>query len=135
MSKNHDPLQNKRLRNQLLMAASVMEFPSTTQKKCASWKIIAAKLANYHYFQYLMLLHIPVAKVFQCFSIHMLFWVSCYRLDKKICVCPSLTQAVSITDAKSLRHNIRHFQFLELCLEASIINLMGYKNIGKKLVH
>ena len=110
-------------------------IPIYHAKKCASWKIIAAKLANYHYFQYLMLLHIPVAKVFQCFSIHMLFWVSCYRLDKKICVCPSLTQAVSITDAKSLRHNIRHFQFLKLSLEASIINLMGYKNIGKKLVN
>ena len=110
-------------------------IPIYHAKKCASWKIIAAKLANYHYFQYLMFLHIPVANVFQCFSIQMLVWVSCYRLDKKICVCPSLTQAVSITDAKSLRHNIRHFQFLKLSLEASIINLMGYKNIGKNLVN
>ena len=81
-----------------------------------------------------MFLHIPVANVFQCFSIQMLVWVSCYRLDKKICVCPSLTQAVSITDAKSLRHNIRHFQFLKLSLEASFINLMGYKNTGQKLM-
>ena len=32
MSKNHDLLQNKTLRNQLIMAASVMEFPSTTLK-------------------------------------------------------------------------------------------------------
>ena len=56
-------------------------------------------------------------------------------LIKRICVCPSLTQAVSITDAKSLRHSTRHFQCLKLSLEASLINLMGYKNIGKKLVH
>ena len=32
MSEIHDILQNKILRNQLIMAASVMEFPSTTLK-------------------------------------------------------------------------------------------------------
>ena len=32
MSKNHDLLQNKSLRNRLIMAASVMEFISTTPK-------------------------------------------------------------------------------------------------------
>ena len=135
MSVIHDLLQNKTLRIQLIMAASVMEFPSTTQTKWAVWKHIAPKLANYYYFHKFMSLYIPVANVFQCFSIQMLFWGSCYRLDKKICICPSLTQAVSITDAKSLRHNTRHFQCLKLSLEASFINLMGYKNIGKKLVH
>ena len=30
-----------------------------------------------------MFLHIPVANVFQCFSIQILFWVTCYRLDKQ----------------------------------------------------
>ena len=35
MSKNHDLLQNERLRNQLLMAASVMEFPCTMLNKLA----------------------------------------------------------------------------------------------------
>ena len=40
MSKNHDLLQNKRLRNQLLMAASVMEFPSTTLKNVLVEKIL-----------------------------------------------------------------------------------------------
>ena len=78
-------------------------IPIYHAKKWAVWKNIAPKLANNYYFHKLMSVHIPVANVFQCFSIQMLFWVSCYRLDKKICLCPSLTQAVSITDAKSLR--------------------------------
>ena len=109
-------------------------IPIYHTKKCASWKIIAAKLANYHYFQYLMFLHIPVANVFQCFSIQMLVWVSCYRLDKKICVCPSLTQAVSITDTKYWWPKMRHVLCLNFNLEASFINLMGHENIGKSIV-
>ena len=80
-----------------------------------------------------MFWHIPVANVLQCFSIQNLFRVSCYRLDKKIFVCPSLTQAVSITDAKSLRHNTKHFQCMKLSLDAILISLMGYNNIRNKL--
>ena len=79
--------------------------------------------------------HIPVANIFQCFSIQMLFWVSCYRLDKKICICPSLTQAVSITDTKYWRPKMKHFQCLNFNLEASFINLMGHKNVGKSVVN
>ena len=82
-----------------------------------------------------MFLHIPVANIFQCFSIQMLFWVSCYRLDKKICICPSLTQAVSITDTKYWRPKMRHFSCLNFNLEASFINLMGHKNVGKSVVN
>ena len=44
-----------------------------------------------------MFWHIPVANVFQCFSIQMLFWVSCYRLDKK-------NMRLSITDAGRVHH-------------------------------
>ena len=40
MSEIHDILQNKILRNQLIMAASVMEFPSTTQKNVPVQKIL-----------------------------------------------------------------------------------------------
>ena len=40
MSKNHDLFQNKRLRNQLITAASVMEFPSTTLKNVLVEKIL-----------------------------------------------------------------------------------------------
>ena len=54
-------------------------------------------------------------------------------LIKRICVCPSLTQAVSITDAKSLRHNTKHFQCMKLSLDAILISLMGYNNIRNKL--
>ena len=40
MSEIHDLLQNRILRNQLLMAASVMEFPSTTLKNVPVEKIL-----------------------------------------------------------------------------------------------
>ena len=40
MSEIHDILQNKILRNQLIMAASVMEFPSTTLKNVPFEKIL-----------------------------------------------------------------------------------------------
>ena len=40
MSEIHDILQNKILRNQLIMAASVMEFPSTTLKNVPVEKIL-----------------------------------------------------------------------------------------------
>ena len=40
MSEAHDLLQNRILRNQLLMAASVMEFPSTTLKNVPVEKIL-----------------------------------------------------------------------------------------------
>ena len=53
-------------------------------------------------------------------------------LIKRICVCPSLTQAVSITDAKSLRHNTKHFQCMKLSLDAILISLMWYNNIRNK---
>ena len=79
-------------------------------------------------------IQIPVASVFQCFSTQIQFWVSCYSLHKKICIFPSLTQAVSITDTKNWRQKTRHFQCSKSNLEASFINLMGYKNIGKNLV-
>ena len=69
------------------------------------------------------------------FSIQMLSWVSSYRLDKKICICPSLTQAVSITDTKYWRPKMKHFQCLNFNLEASFINLMGHKNVGKSVVN
>ena len=89
MSKNHDPLQNKRSRNQLLMAASVMEFPSTTPKNVLVEKNIAAKLANYN-FHKLMLLHIPLADVFQCFGLLVTDWIKNMHL--------------SITDAGRVHH-------------------------------
>ena len=104
-------------------------------KKWTGWKNIAAKLAKNHYFHKLVDIQIPVASVFQCFSIQMLFWVSCYRLDEQICICPSLTQAVSITDTKYWRPKMRHFQCLNFNLEASFINLMGHKNVGKSVVN
>ena len=100
MSKNHGLFQNRILRNQFKMAASVMEFKSTTLKNELGKKILLQNQPSTTIFCKLMFLHIPVANIFQCFSIQMLFWVSCYRLDKKICICPSLTQAVSITDTK-----------------------------------
>ena len=40
MAEIHDILQNKILRNQLIMAASVMEFTSTTQKNELFEKIL-----------------------------------------------------------------------------------------------
>ena len=40
MSKNHDLLQNKSLRNRLIIAASVMEFISTTPKNELVEKIL-----------------------------------------------------------------------------------------------
>ena len=40
MSKNHDLLQNKSLRNRLIIAASVMEFISTTPKNELFEKIL-----------------------------------------------------------------------------------------------
>ena len=38
-------------------------IPIYHAKKCSTWKIIAAKLANYHYFQYLMLLHMTLCEI------------------------------------------------------------------------
>ena len=43
MSEIHDLLQNRILRIQLIMAASVMEFPSTTQKNELFEKILLQK--------------------------------------------------------------------------------------------
>ena len=56
-------------------------------------------------------------------------------LIKKMCICPSLTQAVSITDTKYWRPKMKHFQCLNFNLEASFINLMGHKNVGKSVVN
>ena len=135
MSKNHDLLQNKSLRNRLIMAASVMEFISTTPKNELVEKIFLQNQTKNHNFHKLVDIQIPVASVFQCFSTQIQFWVSCYSLHKKICMFPSLTEAVSITDTKNWRQKTRHFQCSKSNLEASFINLMGYKNIGINLVN
>ena len=80
-----------------------------------------------------MFLHIPVGNFFQCFQSKCCFEFLVTDFIKRICVCPSLTQAVSITDAKSLRHNTKHFQCMKLSLDAILISLMGYNNIRNKL--
>ena len=135
MSKNHDLLQNKSLRNRLIMAASVMEFIYTTQKNELVEKIFlqnqpkTTTFINWWTYKF----QLPVFSI--VFQPKFSFGFPVTAFIKKICIFPSLTQAVSITDTKNWRQKTRHFQCSKSNLEASFINLMGYKNIGKNLVN
>ena len=133
MSKNHGLFQNRILRNQFKMAASVMEFKSTTLKN-ELVKKYCCKTVNRCFYIYV---YIPVANICTFASVFQskyCFGFPFTHLIKKICICPSLTQAVSIADTKYLRPKMRHFQCFYFNLEASFINLMGHKNIGKSIV-